>query len=221
MPPPLTPAKSDKPAFGPRRGRGRLDRAAILEQAAQLADREGLDALTLTALAGKLGIRPPSLYNHVASLEELRQVLAVRALAELDAALSRAALGKTGTGAVVALGEAYRAYAHAHPGLYAAITAVNSSATPELHAARTALLNTVGAVLRSFGLVGKKEVLHAMRTFYSLMHGFVSLEAEGSFALPVEPAASFRWLLTHFSVGLRNSRPSVRRSEGRGDGHSA
>ncbi len=192
--------------MGPRRGRGRLDRAAILERAAGLADRDGLDTLTLTALAGELGIRPPSLYNHVASLENLRQALATRALGELDTALSRAALGKSGTGAVVALGEAYRAYAHAHPGLYAAIAAVGTSKTPELHAARAALLNTVGAVLRGFGLVGKKEVLHAMRAFYSLMHGFVSLEAAGGFALPVEPAASFRWLLTHFSAGLGSSR---------------
>ncbi len=206
MPTSPTPAKGGKPASSPRRGRGRLDRAAILERAARLADRDGLDALTLTALAGELGIRPPSLYNHIASLEELRQALAVRALAELDTAIGRAALGKAKAEAVMALGEAYRAYAHAHPGLYAAIAAVGSSTTPELDAARTALLDTVGVVLRGFGLVGKKEVLHAMRAFYSLMHGFVSLEAAGGFALPVEPATSFRWLLTHFSMGLESSR---------------
>ncbi len=206
MPTSPTPAKGGKRASSPRRGRGRLDRAAILERAAGLADRNGLDALTLTALAGELGIRPPSLYNHVASLEELRQALAVRALGELDTALGRAALGKAGAEAVIALGEAYRAYAHAHPGLYAAIAAVGSCTTPELNVARTALLDTVGAVLGSFGLVGKKEVLHAMRAFYSLLHGFVSLEAAGGFALPVAPAASFRWLLAHFSVGLQGSR---------------
>ncbi len=201
-----TPAKRGKPAAGPRRGRGHLDRAAILERAAWLADRDGLDTLTLTALAGELGIRPPSLYNHVASLEELRQALATRALGELDAALGRAAQGVAGAKAILALGEAYRAYAHVHPGLYAAIAAVSASKTPELHAARGALLDTVGAVLRGFDLVGKKEVLHAMRAFYSLMHGFVSLEAAGGFALPVEPTASFRWLLTHFSAGLSGSR---------------
>ena len=200
------PAKGGKAVSGPRRGRGRLDRSAILERAARLADRDGLEALTLIALAGELGIRPPSLYNHVASLEELRRALAVRALGELDAALGRAALGKAGTGDVVALGEAYRAYAHAHPGLYAAIPAVGSSTTPELNVARTALMDTVGVVLRGFGLVEEDELLHAMRALYSLMHGFVSLEAAGGFAIPVEPAASFRWLLAHFSVGLGSSR---------------
>ncbi len=200
MPTPPASAKTGKPGTSPRRGRGRLDRAAILERAARLADRGGLDALTLAALAGELGIRPPSLYNHVASLEELRQALAVRALGELDAALGRAALGKAGAEAVVALGEAYRAYAHAHPGLYAAIAATGSSATPKLHAARGALLDTVGTVLRPFVL--GVEVVHALRAFYSLMHGFVSVEAAGGFALPVEPAVSFRWMLTRFSAGL-------------------
>ena len=199
------PAESGKPAAAPRRGRGCLDRAAILERAAQLADRDGLAALTLTALAGELGIRPPSLYNHVASLEELRQALAARALGELDAALGRAALGKAGAAAMLALGEAYRTYAHTHPGLYAAITAVGPSRTPELDAARTALMATVGTVLGGFGLV-TEEVLHAMRAFYSLMHGFVSLEATGGFALPVEPTVSFRWLLAHFSLGLGDIR---------------
>ncbi len=201
-----THAKAGKPVSARRRGRGQLDRAAILERAARLADRDGLHALTLTALAGELGIRPPSLYNHVASLEELRQALAVRALLELDATLSRAALGKAGTKAVVTLGEAYRTYAHAHPGLYAAISATSSLATSELQAARTALLDTVGVVLHPFDLVTKKEALHAMRAFYSLVHGFVSLEAAGGFALPVDPATSFRWMLTHFSVGLEGSR---------------
>ena len=206
MPTSLTPAKDGTPAPAHRRGRGRLDRAAILERAARLADRDGLDTLTLTALAGELGIRPPSLYNHVASLEELRQALAVRALGELNAAIGRAALGKAKAEAVMALGEAYRAYAHARPGLYAAIAAVGSLTTPELHTARTALLDTAGAVLRPFGLVGKEEGLHAMRALYSLLHGFVSLEAAGGFALPVDPATSFRWLLTHFSAGLESSR---------------
>ncbi len=199
------PAKAGKAAPGRRRGRGQLDRAAILERAARLADRDGLGTLTLAALAGELGIRPPSLYNHVASLEELRQALAIRALGELDTALGRAALGKAGAEAVAALGEAYRTYARAHPGLYAAIIAIGLSRTPEFDAAGTVLMDTVGAVLRGFGL-GAEEVLHAMRALYSLLHGFVSLEAAGGFGLPVEPAASFRWLLAHFSRGLQGSR---------------
>ena len=199
------PTKAGNPTSGPRRGRGRLDRAAILERAARLADRDGLGVLTLTALAGELGIRPPSLYNHVASLEELREALATRALSELDVAMSRAALGKAGAGAVLAMGEAYRAYAHAHPGLYAAVTIIGSSKTSELHVAGEALMTTVGVVLSGFDLEGE-EVLHAMRALYSLLHGFVSLEASGSFGLPLDRTASFRWLLHHFSVGLKGSR---------------
>ncbi len=45
--------------------------------AAALADEQGLDGVTLAALALRLGIRTPSLYNHVAGLEGLRRELAL------------------------------------------------------------------------------------------------------------------------------------------------
>jgi AcrR family transcriptional regulator len=49
-----------------RRG---LDRAQVIEAAATLADRDGLESVTLGRLAGELGVRPPSLYNHVDGLD--------------------------------------------------------------------------------------------------------------------------------------------------------
>ena len=59
----------------PRAG---LNSAAVVEAAARLADSEGLAAVTLAHLAEQLGVRPPSLYAHVASLEDLRRRLAAR-----------------------------------------------------------------------------------------------------------------------------------------------
>jgi AcrR family transcriptional regulator len=46
-----------------------LSREVVVEGAASLADEKGLEAVTLTALASELGIRTPSLYNHVDGLE--------------------------------------------------------------------------------------------------------------------------------------------------------
>ena len=63
----------------PRRG---LSRAAVVETAARLADRDGYDALTLGAVAADAGVRPPSLYNHVDGLAGLRRELGI----ELDPA---------------------------------------------------------------------------------------------------------------------------------------
>lgn len=50
-------------------GRPRLTRDRILSTAIQLADREGLEAVTLRRLATRLGVHVTSLYNHVPTKE--------------------------------------------------------------------------------------------------------------------------------------------------------
>ena len=48
----------------PRAG---LSTAAVVAAAAEIADSEGLDRLTLARIAATAGVRTPSLYNHVSS----------------------------------------------------------------------------------------------------------------------------------------------------------
>ena len=67
--------------------RRRLDRAAVVAAAELLVDRNGAAQLTVTALANELEIRGPSLYSHVANLEELLSLVQNRALAELGTGL--------------------------------------------------------------------------------------------------------------------------------------
>src|ERR1700751_4684481 len=102
----------------PRAG---LDTDAVVDAAARLADADGLESVTLARLAAELGVRAPSLYAHVDGLEDLRRRLGARGARELADALGRAAAGRAGTEALVAVADAYRAYARAHPGSYAAL----------------------------------------------------------------------------------------------------
>ena len=67
---------------GPRRARSApapLTRNRILAVAVQVADREGLEAVSVRRLAGALKVAPMSLYRHVAGREEL-ETLMVRAV---------------------------------------------------------------------------------------------------------------------------------------------
>ena len=57
--------------------RAGLDSAAVVRAAADLADAKGIDALTLGEVAARLGVRTPSLYNHIAGLDGLRRDLAL------------------------------------------------------------------------------------------------------------------------------------------------
>ena len=77
----------------PRRG---LDTARVVQEAARIADAEGLDEVTLARVAAALGVRAPSLYNHVDGRAGLLRLLALRSIDELADALRDAAVGRAG-----------------------------------------------------------------------------------------------------------------------------
>jgi AcrR family transcriptional regulator len=182
--------------------RAGLDTRRVVAAAAELVDAEGVDALTLAALAARLHVRIPSLYNHVAGLDGLRRELALLALRGLAEALGRAAMGKSGEAAIFALGDAYRGYATSHPGLYAVLQRVQPNADDELRAVSFAPVEVVLAVLAGYGLEGD-EAIHATRALRSALHGFVMLETMGSFGLDVSVDESFARLLALLARGLR------------------
>ena len=64
------PAELDWNASAPAAGGG-LTRAAIVAAAVAIADRDGLPAVSIRRVAGELGIRPMSIYTHVASKDDL------------------------------------------------------------------------------------------------------------------------------------------------------
>jgi AcrR family transcriptional regulator len=186
----------------PRAG---LDTERVLDAAARIADADGLDAVTLARVAGQLGVRAPSLYNHVEGHAGLLRGLAVRGVRELTTALRDAAVGRSGADALAATARAYRAFAHAHPGLYAASVAAPATGDAEHRAAAQETVEVVFAVLRGWSLEGD-DAVHVARAFRSAIHGFVGLEAAGGFGIPVDLDESFERLVGTLAGGLATGR---------------
>src|SRR6202007_1548560 len=69
----------------PRRG---LDTDKVLRAAIELADEEGLERATFARLAARLGVRAPSLYNHVDGRAELLRLITLRGLRGLGDAIA-------------------------------------------------------------------------------------------------------------------------------------
>jgi AcrR family transcriptional regulator len=189
----------------PRMG---LDAARVVDAAAGIADAEGLEAVTLARVAGDLGVRAPSLYNHVDGRSGLVRAIALRAVRELTAALREAAVGRSGADALTAAARAYRAYAHAHPGRYAATVAAPALDDDELRAAAQETIDVLIAVLRGWGLEGD-DAIHAVRAFRSAIHGFVAIEAGGGFGIPVDVDESFDRLVATLAGGLGEPGPAA------------
>ncbi len=181
-----------------------LDRASIVEAAGRLADEAGLDRLTLSGLAGRLGVRTPSLYNHIDGLDGLRRELALSGIQELNRHLQRAAIGKESDKALESMLHAYRVFAHERPGVYEAILRAPNPDSMRMQEASNAILDTVLTVLEPYGLT-REDSIHTVRAFRAIGHGFVSLEASGVFVgMDLATDDSFRRLIFVFLRGLKS-----------------
>jgi AcrR family transcriptional regulator len=84
LPPvPRLPSRETAGARRPPRARA-LSREAIAVAALAIVDREGLDALTMRTVAHSLGTGAASLYAHVASKEELLELVIDRVIGEVQ-----------------------------------------------------------------------------------------------------------------------------------------
>jgi AcrR family transcriptional regulator len=187
----------------PRAG---LSGGDVVAAAAALADEIGYAGLTMGLLAERLGVRTPSLYKHVAGLDDLQHQLATLAMTEVGDVIGDAVQGRAGADALAALLHAVRGYVTRHPGRYTATAggggAVLRGPDDPLLAATTRVLATIAAVLRGYG-IGEDEMDHAIRTIRCTIHGFAVLEASGGFQWSNDPDESFEWMIRFVDRGLR------------------
>jgi AcrR family transcriptional regulator len=172
--------------------RKRLDRTAVLSAAETLVDRDGSEALTMTALARAVGVKASSLYNHVPSLEALRGELQNRTMLELGALLRNAAMGKTGEPGLRALAQILREYARSHPGRYG--LAMSEPHDPEGFADASAdAIAAFAAIIRSYGI--DDVSLDFQVSAFAALHGVIVLDNAGFLAGSLDGDRTFEIVL--------------------------
>jgi AcrR family transcriptional regulator len=169
---------------------------------AELADEQGFDAVTVSAVARRFEVKAASLYAHVKSTDDLRTRIALLALEELADRVAEAIAGRSGRDALAAFATAYRDYAREHPGRYAA---ARFRLDPQTAAASAGVRHAqmTRALLRGYDL-DEPDQTHAVRMLGGMVHGFVELEAAGGFAhTAVDPQASWDWTVDSLDTMLR------------------
>lgn len=179
-----------------------LDAETVLQAAIEMADLQGVEQLTLAALAAKLNVKTPSLYNHIKGLPDLRKQLSRRGLVLIKEAMVEAVIGKAEDDALLAAGFAYVMFARKQPGLYEAISSLPDYEDPELQEAGSQVVLFILRILAPYGL-SEEDALHVVRGFRSMVHGFASLEHRNGFRLELERDESLRRLLKTYLRGLR------------------
>lgn len=183
----------------PRAG---LNTAEVVAAAAQFADESGMAAVSLAALADRLGVKPPALYKHVDGIADLQHRVATLAMTELGDALREALQGRAGQDALSALFDTLQSYIARHPGRYSATTgAVFRGDGDPLLAAGNRVMESVRAALAAYRL-GPAEIDHAIRVVRCTVHGYALLHAADGFQWSNDPDESVAWMVRFFDAGL-------------------
>ncbi|GIQ68088.1 TetR/AcrR family transcriptional regulator [Xylanibacillus composti] len=189
--------------MSPRMG---LTLPTIIQAAAEMADQEGFDAVTLASLASKLNIRTPSLYNHIDGLSGLHRELTLLGIDQLYRVMAEAAHKHHGADAIRAMSHAYVNYVRSRPGLYEATFRMPDFADADVQQTGNRTLELVVEKFQECGLEGE-DAVHAVRGLRSLLHGFASLESKGGFGMPLDADESLRRLIDTFLLGIQHAVP--------------
>ncbi len=185
----------------PRAG---LDPTVVVANAAALADEVGLENLTMGLLAGRLGVRTPSLYKHIDGQADLNRRIATLAFTELAEALRDSLQGRAGKDALAAAAHTIRAFVIKHPSRYAAANGLESRGPDDPFAVAGArVIESLAAVLGSYP-ISPEDNVHALRLLRTLFQGFAVIEAAGGFQFDTDVDESFEWLIAFVDIGLTN-----------------
>ncbi|MDQ3721648.1 MAG: TetR/AcrR family transcriptional regulator [Actinomycetota bacterium] len=160
--------------------RAPLSRETIIAAAAQLVERDGLEALSMRKVAAVLGVEAMSLYHHIAGKEALLDAIVELAVASMDLSASQQG---TWQERLKAIFRSYRALAHSHPAVFPLV-----GRRPVQTLAALAPVDAALGILREAGF-SPREALTAFRTLSGFAYGYALAELRG---LAMESAADER-----------------------------
>ncbi|MEV6927779.1 TetR/AcrR family transcriptional regulator C-terminal domain-containing protein [Dactylosporangium sp. NPDC051485] len=171
--------------------RAPLDRERVLRAAMAVADGGGLADLTIRSLAASLGVKPMSVYHHVAGKDEILDGIVDLVFAEIDLPEP----GREWRGEMVRRARSARAVLVRHPWAVALLESRTSPgpATLRHHDA------TIGT-LRAGGFPVPLTA-HAFALLDSFIYGFVIQEAAQPLRAPEETTAATEAIMAGFAAG--------------------
>lgn len=192
--------------------RAGIDKTAIIKNAAQLVNQAGMEQITMKMLADKLSIKPPSLYNHIKGLEDLKKQLMIFGWTQAKEKLLLSLAGVSGYDAIKAMCYAFYDYATENTGLFEVMLWYNKFQNEEAAEATAELLAVIFKVTRSLD-IPDNYCFHLIRTFRGFLEGFFLLVNNGSFGHPLPITDSFEISVNILIAGIKELAHEWRDSE--------
>ena len=182
----------------------RVVREMILDAAQALVENGDASALTPSALAEAVHMRPSSVQRHFETLDLVHDGLTERALAELGELVTSMVGERIGREALQAVVDCHRLYAQARPGMYAASQQPFAVSTSKGDQVRAAYAEAERRALRGYGLTPTQEV-NVQWLLRATIRGAIADETCGLPLGPRERDEAFDSLVSLLDAGARSA----------------
>lgn len=182
--------------------RNGLDTNMIISRAAQLVNEVGLENITLKMLADDLGIKSPSLYNHIGGLEDLKMQLMIYGWKEMEQRIIQSVIGISGYDAIRAGCYAFYEYATENPGIFNAMLWYNKFLNMDTMEATSGLFSVLFKVTSSLN-ISEENCNHIIRTLRGFLEGFSLLVNNKAFGNPISITESFELSMNVLIEGIK------------------
>ena len=177
----------------------------IVEVAHEMIERDGVEKLSLSKLADKLGVRAPSLYRYFRNKESLLQAVNLLTLQQLFADID-VALADNTDGAeerLFSVAQTLRRFAHAHPHTYSSAMTAQVSVTRSDENLLVQMILPIQAIVAEVS--GPEHSLSALRGLFALAHGFSMLELHNQLQRGGDLDAAFADSVAGYLRGWRSN----------------
>jgi AcrR family transcriptional regulator len=171
--------------------RSRTSADEIVAAGRELLEAGGLDAVTMLAVAQRVGVRAPSLYKRIPNRAALIAAIAAGTFDELGRAVEPFIEDGDPRAGLRSMATAYRAFAHANPRAYELLF---MNLPPDQRPTAEHNVRSAAPLLAlATRLVGADQALDAARLVTAFAHGFVSMELSGAFRLGGDVDEAYRY----------------------------
>lgn len=177
--------------------------AAIVAAGQHILEDDGLGAVTMAAVAARVGVRAPSLYKRVRNRDELIRLIAESISADLGNHLAAADPGTAAAeprARLSSIMRELRSFARERPAAYCLIftpLGTGDELSPEVLESTSAPLFDIVATL-----VDPDHVLQAARTLTAWATGFISMEISGAFRLEGDVDVAFAYGVDRLAAAI-------------------
>lgn len=181
--------------------RNGLSKADVIEKAATLANEKGLANVTVTTLSQYLGIRKPSLYYHVQTMDEVVEGIMVLGWTRVATELIPQIKADTPEDALKRYAVGFYHFAFKNPGVFEAMMSQNRRENTEIKPVMD-LIEQFFFKQTDLMKINRDTAVHLLRTYRSFLEGFLMLRLHRSFGDPIGIPESFAFSMEVLLKGM-------------------